>query len=142
MLLVTTLLHRYTTFSFHETITTMHSTNLKKLTDTLDIVNILLKTEKQYIGKLLNALSPARINNICELYYNIIVNPDSKNIQYSARRKLKRHFLKSKAQMMDIADSRKSLTLRRKHLVNQTGSGIFTTILSLAVPLITSLLVK
>ena len=117
-------------------------TNLKRLRDTLDLVNILLQTDKQYLGKLINALSPTRINNLCELYYNIIVNPDVKTINYPARKKLKRYFIKAKPQMMDIADSQKPLTIRRRHLVNQSGRGVFSAILALAVPLISSLIVK
>ena len=120
----------------------MPSPNLKKLRDTLDLVNILLKTDKQYVGKLIDALSPARINNLCELYYNIIVNPDTKIIQYPSRKKLKRYFMKDKVRMLEITDGSKPITVRRKHLIEQSGRGIFTSILTLAIPLITSLLVK
>ena len=120
----------------------MPAPNLKKLRETLDLVNILLKTDKQYVGKLIDALSPSRINNLCELYYNIIVNPDTKNLQYSSRKKLKRYFMKDKARMMEITDGSKPITVRRRHLVEQSGRGIFTSILTLAVPLISSLLIK
>ena len=120
----------------------MPQPSLKKLRDTLDLVNILLKTDKQYVGKLIDALSPARINNLCELYYNIIVNPDTKNIQYPARRKLKKYFMKDKTRMLEITDGVKPIAVRRKHLINQSGKGIFSSILTLAIPLISSLLIK
>ena len=109
---------------------------------TLDIIRLLIKSDKADREKLLNSLSAKHINNICEFFFNIINNPHSKNLDTKVRRRIRRYFIKHMVTCKDIADSFLSVSFRRKQLVHQSGTGLFTTVLSLAIPLLTSLLTK
>ena len=102
----------------------------------LELCRALKKLDKQD----LNFLIP-NLKKISELYFNI-QNGAGLIPNGSRKRKLKKCMLADKKNCMYISTKNKSIPMKRTILKRQVGSGIFTTILAIAIPLITSLITK
>lgn len=113
-----------------------------KLQRVLRLVKMVSKIDKQDVSPLINDMSSKQVDMLCELFYNIIQNPKSENLGKKERTKLKKYFRKNRKLCQEIANDKNSAKFRKKCLVEQSGDGVFTTILALAIPLITGLLTK
>ena len=114
--------------------------NSKKLNQVKNLALLLHNIDKDTMKTLLQSLSKNAIDDICEMFYNIISNPDQ--IPKKNRTKLRRLLSKYKQACLLISDKKKSCNERRHSLIEQSGTGIITSIVLAAIPLITSLLSK
>ena len=107
----------------------------------LELCRALKKLDKQDLNFLIPNLSDKCIEKISELYFNI-QNGAGMIPNGSRKRRLKKCMLADKKNCMYISTKNKSIPMKRTILKRQVGSGIFTTILAIAIPLITSLIAK
>lgn len=114
--------------------------NLKKLNRVKGLAMLLQNIDNHTMKTLLQALSTNAIDDICEMFYNIISNPDQ--IPKKNRNKLKKLLSKHKQACLLISNKEKKCNERRHSLIEQSGTGIITSIVMAAIPLITSLLSK
>ena len=112
--------------------------NSNRLARVKDLAVLLSNVDKHTMKILLQSLSVRAIDDVCEMFFNIISNPD--HLPKKSRTKLKRLLSKHKQACLLISNKEKKCSERRQILVEQSGTGIITSIVMAAIPLITSLL--
>ena len=110
------------------------TTELKKKLETLCELRQCAKSKKHNIAKHLNDIS---LDLLTDAAYNI-VNSKPKKIPPRRIKALKNH----KNVLMYLANPKNSLENKRQKIVKQQGSGFIAMLMSVAIPLLTSLLSK
>ena len=100
----------------------------------------LCKLDKKTLEVIVNSLDTKVIHKLGELYHNVEFSIDK--IPKIHRDHLKKCMSNDKSACRYISNKRKPVHGKRKFLKKQVGSGIFTLILSTAIPLLISLLSK
>lgn len=106
-----------------------------KLIKHIPLLKILRNLKKEHKADLIQYLNKDSIDCISCLVRNALSN---KSLSKKQRRNLKRTLLPHKKALRSIADSKKSISLRKKNL-EQVGGSIIGGIISTLLPLVTSL---
>ena len=106
------------------------------------ICNLFLQRGVKKRGEILKSLTSGQMHLICELFFNIINNPDFCNFTMSQKKKLCRIMAPHKKDFKVMTDKKMGLKKQKIAVLRQTGSGIITAILAIAIPALITLISK
>ena len=106
----------------------------------LKFLRLLRKLKQSDVELILHFLNDHGLNTLGELTKNLLYCRC--NISPREKKKLKKKLTPQKKEFRKIAKKRTSQELRRRLLINQNGSGLLSLLLSIGIPLLSSLLFK
>ena len=102
------------------------------------LLNLLSQSEPKIASEWLQYLNQEALDTIGELTKNLLfcrghLTPDEKSLLANELKQQKKAFKK-------IAKKKTPIEQKRKHLIRQSGSGLLSLLLSIGIPILTSLL--
>ena len=112
----------------------------KKRIYQFELLQSLCKLKRSEVRAVLRFLNEAGLDTLGELTKNILYCRC--NISPKEKRELIRKLRPHKKAFKKIARKKTNQELRRRHLIDQNGSGLLSLLLSIGVPLLSSILFK
>ena len=112
----------------------------KKRIERLELLESLSKLKSRDIQPVLRYLNDDGLDTLGELTKNLLYSRS--NISPKEKRDLVKKLSPHKKAFRKIAKKKTNQELRRRHLIDQNGSGLLSLLLSIGVPLLSSILFK
>ena len=97
--------------------------------------------KKSEINRILSVLTTAQLHQVCELLFNIVYNPEFCNFTTAQKLKLCNAMKPHREDIKLLSDKYEGLK-KKNAIQSQTGTGLISTIIAIAIPALIALISK